>query len=142
VLYGFASTEERNLFRGLIRVSGIGGKVALAILSSMSVADFVGAVEAEDALQLTRVPGIGRKTAERLIIELKDRLPQTQPAAGSDQNTLPEGGPLQTEITREAMQALQALGYKPAEASRLVRAVKDSYDSSEALIRAALQGAA
>jgi Holliday junction DNA helicase RuvA len=136
VLYAFATEEERRLFRSLIRVSGMGPKIALALLSGMSVAAFTRCVQSEDVAALTRVPGVGRKTAERLIVEMRDRLsrpaspPGTAPAAVSDS---PEG---------EAFGALVALGYRAAEATRLLKAVEPGTHTTEELIRRALQNAA
>ena len=132
VLYGFASEEERRLFRSLIKVSGVGPKIALALLSGISVNAFAECVVNGDTAALTRIPGVGRKTAERLIVEMRDRLaaPAASPAAGSAGN--PEG---------EAYGALVALGYRPAEATRLLKAVGPGTHSTEELIRRALQGA-
>jgi len=136
VLYAFGTEDERRLFRSLIKVSGVGPKIALALLSGISVAGFAECVQREDISALTRVPGVGRKTAERLIVEMRDRLtaPQlssaaTAAAAGAN----PEG---------EAFGALVALGYRPAEATRLLKAVGPGTHSTEELIRRALQGAA
>jgi holliday junction DNA helicase RuvA len=135
VLYAFATEEERRLFRSLIRVSGVGPKIALALLSGMSVAAFTRCVQSEDAAALTRVPGVGRKTAERLIVEMRDRL-APRPAAGAAAaaaDDSPEG---------EAYGALVALGYRPAEATRLLKAVEPGEYTTEELIRRALQSAA
>lgn len=135
-LYGFATDEERRLFRGLLKVNGVGAKVALAILSGMSVDAFVRCVQDGAVAALTRVPGIGKRTAERLIVEMRDRM-QVQP---------PQGGSPPSEVTRagagptaEAIAALVALGYRQVEAERLVRGVGGEGRSSEDLIRAALQ---
>jgi holliday junction DNA helicase RuvA len=135
VLYGFGSEDERRLFRSLIRVSGIGPKIALALLSGMSVADFYRCVHSQDIGALTRVPGIGRKTAERLLVEMRDRLAVAELASegGSVVAASPEG---------EAYDALVALGYRPAEATRLLKAAGPGTHSTEELIRRALQGAA
>jgi holliday junction DNA helicase RuvA len=137
VLYAFATEDERRLFRSLIRVSGVGPKIALALLSGISVAAFAQCVANEDITALTRVPGVGRKTAERLIVEMRDRLPAPPPAAGAAVGAAaagPEG---------EAYDALVALGYRPAEATRLLQAAGGSGShSTEELIRRALQGAA
>jgi holliday junction DNA helicase RuvA len=135
VLYGFGSEDERRLFRSLIRVSGIGPKIALALLSGMSVADFYRCVHSQDVGALTRVPGIGRKTAERLLVEMRDRLAVAELASdgGSVVAASPEG---------EAYDALVALGYRPAEATRLLKAAGPGTHSTEELIRRALQGAA
>jgi Holliday junction DNA helicase RuvA len=136
VLYGFATEDERRLFRSLIRVSGVGPKIALALLSGMSVAAFVSCVQSEDVAALTRVPGVGRKTAERLIVEMRDRLKSPAPAAGA------AAAPLAESPESEAYGALIALGYRPAEATRLLKAVEPGTHTTEELIRRALQGAA
>lgn len=133
VLYGFASEEERRLFRSLIRVSGVGPKIALALLSGISVSAFQRCVQEQDFAALTRIPGVGRKTAERLVVELRDRL---GPPAGSERAAAGESGP-QTE----ALDALVALGYRPAEATRLLKAAGTGTQSTEELIRRALQSA-
>lgn len=135
VLYAFATEEERRLFRSLIKVSGVGPKIALALLSGISVAAFVRCVEGEDIATLTRVPGVGRKTAERLIVEMRDRLTAPAPAGAS---TTPAGA----SPEGEAYDALVALGYRPAEATRLLKAAGPGNHSTEELIRRALQGAA
>ena len=136
VLYAFATEEERRLFRSLIRVSGVGPKIALALLSGISVAAFAECVQREDIAALTRIPGVGRKTAERLIVEMRDRLVVSLPGSG----TTTVAGALTAES--EAYDALVALGYRPAEATRLLKAVTPGTHSTEELIRRALQGAA
>jgi Holliday junction DNA helicase RuvA len=136
VLYGFASEEERRLFRSLIKVSGVGPKIALALLSGISVAAFADCIQREDIAALTRVPGVGRKTAERLIVEMRDRLAAAG-AAGPASTTAAGATP-----ESEAYDALVALGYRPAEATRLLKAVGPGTHSTEDLIRRALQGAA
>lgn len=135
LLYGFASEAERALFRDLIKVSGIGARIALAILSSLSVEDFMRCVQARDTATLTRVPGIGRKTAERLFLDLHDRIETL--AAGMATAMLP---PATAEA--EAMGALQALGYRPAEARRLIdQAQQAGADTTADILRAALRAA-
>ncbi|MBU3672991.1 MAG: Holliday junction branch migration protein RuvA [Sinobacteraceae bacterium] len=134
VLYGFASDAERQLFRSLLKVTGVGPKMALGILSGTSVEGFAACVTLQDATALTRIPGIGRKTAERLIIEMRDRLATPAPAAGL-------GVATSTGAEGEAFAALVALGYKPAEASRLLKSAGGEATSTEELIRRALQGA-
>jgi len=135
VLYAFATEDERRLFRSLIKVSGVGPKIALALLSGISVSAFAQCVLDEDIGTLTRVPGVGRKTAERLIVEMRDRLaaPQATPGAPVAAAASAAG---------EAYGALVALGYRPAEAARLLKAVGPGTHSTEELIRRALQGAA
>jgi holliday junction DNA helicase RuvA len=137
VLYGFATEGERQLFRNLIKVSGVGARIALAILSGISVEAFVRCVQSEDATALTRIPGVGRKTAERLIIEMRDKLKQ----AGSQfAQAMPAGA--DGLPADEAFSALVALGYRPPEALRLLKLVEDKGKTTEELIRAALQAAA
>jgi len=136
VLYAFATDEERRLFRSLIKVSGVGPKIALALLSGISVTAFAECVQREDIAALTRIPGVGRKTAERLIVEMRDRL--AAPLPGSGPAALATG----TRAESEAYGALVALGYRPAEATRLLKAVGPGTHSTEELIRRALQGAA
>jgi Holliday junction DNA helicase RuvA len=136
ILYAFATEEERRLFRSLIRVSGVGPKIALALLSGISVSAFAQCVRSEDVSALTRVPGVGRKTAERLIVEMRDRL--TPETSGGAAPSAPQGSTAESE----AYGALVALGYRPAEADRLIKAVGTGTHSTEELIRRALQGAA
>jgi len=135
VLYAFGTEEERRLFRSLIRVSGVGPKIALALLSGISVEAFALCVQSQDVAALIKVPGIGRKTAERLVVEMRDRLDAAGPAAAS---ALPAGATPEAE----AFSALVALGYKPAEATRLLKAAGPGTHSTEELIRRALKGAA
>ena len=136
-LYGFASTDERALFRNLIRVAGIGPRLALLILSGMSVDLFIRCVREGDALALTRLPGIGKKTAERLIIEMRDRIGDlARGPAPADGGRMPV---VEASPTEDAVSALVALGYKLPEASRMVQAVEAEGLTSEAIIRQALQ---
>jgi len=135
ILYGFATEDERKLFRSLIKVSGVGPKIALALLSGISVEAFGMCVQNQDIASLTRVPGIGRKTAERLVVEMKDRI--GPPTAVTAATAAAPG--LNPEA--EAFGALVALGYKPAEATRLLKAAGPGTHSTEELIRRALQGA-
>ena len=136
VLYAFATEAERRLFRSLIKVSGVGPKIALALLSGISVEAFSRCVVNEDITALTKVPGIGRKTAERLIIEMRDRLKDPETPAGVSPVAAATASP-----QSEAYGALIALGYRPAEATRLLKAVGPGTHSTEELIRRALQGA-
>jgi Holliday junction DNA helicase RuvA len=136
VLYAFATEAERRLFRSLIKVSGVGPKIALALLSGISVEAFSRCVVNEDITALTKVPGIGRKTAERLIIEMRDRLKDSETSAGAMPVATAAASP-----ESEAYGALIALGYRPAEATRLLKAVGPGTHSTEELIRRALQGA-
>ena len=135
ILYGFATSEERRLFRSLLKVSGVGPRIALAILSGVTAEAFAACVQAGDAATLTRIPGVGRKIAERLIVEMRDRLA----AAAADGNAAMVAAPVGVEA--EAYSALVALGYKPAEATRLLK-LAGSGGSVEELIRRALQSAA
>jgi holliday junction DNA helicase RuvA len=134
-LYGFGTEAERRLFRSLIRVSGVGPKIALALLSGISVADFHQCVQNEDISALTRVPGVGRKTAERLIVEMRDRLATPEAPPG-----VPAAGAVPS-AEAEAYDALVALGYRPAEATRLLKTAGPGTHSTEELIRRALQSA-
>ena len=136
LLYGFGSVAERALFRNLLKVSGVGPRIALAILSGVTVEAFAQCIQAQDVSTLTRIPGIGRKIAERLIVEMRDRLVAgADPHAGTAQALAPVGA------EAEAYSALVALGYKPAEAVRLLKSA-GSGGSTEDLIRRALQSAA
>ena len=137
LLYAFASEGERRLFRELIKVSGVGAKVAINILSGSSVDQFARAVNDGDAAALTRLPGIGKKTAERLLVEMRDRL-KKEPITGSHA----VGGALPQDAVSpadEAWDALVALGYKPQEASRMISKVDTEGLASEVIIRQALQ---
>jgi holliday junction DNA helicase RuvA len=137
VLYAFGTEDERRLFRSLIKVSGVGPKIALALLSGISVTAFAACVQRGDSAALTRVPGVGRKTAERLIVEMRDRLAPAE-LPGVAGAAVAAG----TSAQSEAYGALVALGYRPAEATRLLKAAGPGTHSTEELIRRALQGAA
>jgi len=137
ILYAFATDGERRLFRNLIKVSGVGPKIALALLSGISVEAFSRCVVNEDITALTKVPGIGRKTAERLVIEMRDRLGDPGVPAGAGVVPVAIGANPESE----AYGALVALGYRPAEATRLLKAAGPGTHSTEELIRRALQGA-
>lgn len=138
LLYGFSGKEERLLFRLLLKVSGVGPKMALSLLSGMEPALFLQCIEREDITTLTRIPGVGKKTAERLLIELRDRIKALAPAATG---VATERLSLSTEMSpvAEAEQALMALGYKPAEAQKAVAHVKNLHENTADLIRAALK---
>jgi len=139
-LFGFASEEERSLFRSLIRVNGIGARLALTILSGMSVQSFSRCVHEQDHAALTRLPGVGRKTAERIVIEMRDRLETPMPAVPGSGAAVHNRDPIAAhDPVSDAVSALAALGYKPHEASRMVREVNVSGLSSEEIIRNALQ---
>lgn len=136
-LYGFMRSAERELFRSLLKVSGVGAKLALAILSGATVTEFAELVHHGDVAALKRIPGIGQKTAERLILEMRDRLDNLGPAPG---DTGTGAAPVRGGAA-EAIEALMALGYKTAEASRLVKKVAQDELSTEQIIRLALQQA-
>lgn len=136
-LYGFASLGERELFRKLLKISGIGAKMALAILSGASGEELARYVSTGDVAALTRVPGIGKKTAERIIMELRDKLEGISIAAASA--TAMAGTPVSHDPASEAAHALASLGYKPAEVSRMISAVAEADMDAEAIIRKALQ---
>jgi Holliday junction DNA helicase RuvA len=125
LLYGFSRVVERKLFRHLLKVTGVGAKLALGVLSGMNAEEFAGAIARNDIAALIRLPGVGRKTAERLVIEMRDRLAEgffdgatMSATAGRMGDAVPLAG-----ADQEAMSALEALGYKPAEAQRMVKAV-------------------
>ena len=134
-LYGFLTEAERRLFRDVQKVSGIGARIALAVLSGASVGEFARLVQTGDVAALTRIPGIGKKTAERMVVELRDR--------AADLGAGPAGSPagMPGDPLSEATTALQALGYKPAEAERMARAARAEGDVAETIIRKALQSA-
>jgi Holliday junction DNA helicase RuvA len=139
ILFGFGTDGERRLFRGLLKVSGVGPKIALGILSGASVEDFLRTIEAEDVAMLTRIPGIGRKTAERIIIEMRDSVQKlSMPAAGGAQ-AVGMGGAQSAQS--EAFGALIALGYKPAEVARLLKSADEPGLSTTEIIRRALKSA-
>jgi len=135
ILYGFLSEQERSLFRSLIRINGVGPKLALAILSGISIADFQRCVYENNIATLVKLPGIGKKTAERLIIEMRDRLPAitgiNERHADSTATT--------SHTTSEAINALIALGFSEADARRMVSKIDSDSMNSEAIIRLALQ---
>lgn len=138
VLYGFATEDERRLFRNLLRISGVGPKIALAILSGVTVEGFAASVQSQDAAALTRIPGVGRKTAERLIVEMRDRLGALTPPLGMR----PGASAAANNAENEAFSALVSLGYSASEATRLIKAAGPGEYTVEELIRRALQGAA
>lgn len=143
LLYGFFEKRERELFRELIRLNGVGPKLALALMSGLEVDELVRCVQAQDTAALVKVPGVGKKTAERLLVELKDRfkawesIPSIAPLVVE-----PQQAQAVSSAENDAVSALISLGYKPQEASRAVAAVKEDGLSSEDLIRRALRGMA
>jgi Holliday junction DNA helicase RuvA len=141
ILFGFATQRERRLFRELLKVSNVGPKIALALLSGMTVDSFLLCIESENVDLLVRIPGVGRKTAERLLIEMRDRL-KGFGEIGAAAATKPTGEALQKGAQAEAFTALVALGYKPAEVTRLLKDVDPAAQTTEDLIRHALRAAA
>jgi Holliday junction DNA helicase RuvA len=139
VLYGFGREQERSLFRGLIRVTGVGPRMALAILSGMDARRFAQCIEQEDEAALIRVPGIGRKTAQRLIIEMRDRLDGIGSGPAAAAPGLPGSQAAENGALADAISALVALGYKPLDATRMARAADDGARTSEDIIRRALR---
>lgn len=138
LLYGFADRRDRSLFQTLIKVNGVGPKLALTILSGIELDDFVRSVRSGDTAALVKLPGVGKKTAERLLVEMKDRLKGWQ--VNGDAIVTDDLKPAAADHLEEAESALVALGYKPAEASKAIAAVNnDSIGSSEELIRQALK---
>ncbi len=140
ILFGFGSEQDRSLFRLLIRVNGVGPKMALTILSGLSAEEFSRCIDNSDAPALVRLPGVGKKTAERLIIEMRDRLPGLQDRTSSAEGA---GGAVASPHNpkQEAISALIALGYKAQDANRMVQNSAEEGSSCEEIIRAALQGA-
>ena len=147
LLFGFASESERTLFKTLIKVNGVGAKMALGILSAMSVNEFCSYVDAADVTALTRIPGVGKKTAERLQIEMRDRLKPImesglfgyKPATGTNAANAP-AQTMFSSVQQSACDALMALGYKPPQAEKMVQSVFDESLSLEEVIKRALQG--
>jgi len=142
ILYGFLRERDRALFRSLLKVTGVGAKMALAILSGMDAQRFVLCVEQEDITALSRLPGIGKKTAQRLVMEMKDRIMdlgfQAVPAAGAWLGAAADSTAEPSALS-DAVSALIALGYRPVDANRMARSVDDGAKTSEEIIRAALK---
>ncbi|HZH44768.1 MAG TPA: Holliday junction branch migration protein RuvA [Lysobacter sp.] len=136
-LYGFLREGERRLFRDVQKVSGIGAKIALAVLSGVSVDEFARLVQAADVTALTRIPGIGKKTAERMVVELRDRAADLAGGTGAAIT----GAGVPADPQSEAVVALQQLGYKPAEAARMARDAAAAGDDAATIIRKALKSA-
>ncbi|MBT8427837.1 MAG: Holliday junction branch migration protein RuvA, partial [Erythrobacter sp.] len=135
-LYGFSTRDERRLFRSLIKISGVGAKLALTILSGMSVEAFARCVDEEDPDTLVRLPGVGKKTAARLLVEMRDRIKDAVPGGSGVARAASK-----TNATAEAQDALEALGYKNKEIARLLKSIDTEGLSTEEIIRLALQGA-
>ena len=141
LLYGFVGKRERDFFRELIRLNGVGPKLALALMSSLEVDELVRCVQSQDTSALTKVPGVGKKTAERLLVELKDRFKAWETLPGMTGLVIePSSVSPVSSAESDALSALISLGYKPQEASRAVAAVKEDGLSSEEMIRRALKG--
>ncbi len=134
ILYGFSTESERVLFRDLLKVSGVGARIALAVLSSMTVSGFHRGIRDKDLVSLTRIPGVGKKTAERLLVEMGDRIPPEDAAVDIGVTEVSAAGD-------EARSALLALGYRPGEVTRMLAELDTGGKSSEALIREALRQA-
>jgi Holliday junction DNA helicase RuvA len=134
ILYGFATEDERLMFRTLLKVNRVGAKLALGILSAMSTNDFRRCVELEDTTSMSKIPGVGKKTAERLVIEMRDRIDAARPGGG-------KSAPLTVEASarNEAVDALVALGYKPKEVHNLIAKFDIEDKSAEDIIRLALK---
>jgi len=137
ILYGFATNDERLLFRTLLKVNRVGAKMALGVLSAMTANDFRRCVEYEDTTTLSKIPGVGKKTAERLIIEMRDRIDKVLPAAAGATPPNAEAG-----ARSEALDALVSLGYKPNEVNKLIGKLDTGDMSAEDIIRRALKQAA
>jgi Holliday junction DNA helicase RuvA len=142
ILFAFGTERERKLFRELLKVSNVGPKLALALLSGMNVESFLACIEAQDVDTLVRIPGVGRKTAERLVVEMRDRIK----GFGAIPGLVSTSGGAAAETTAgpqsEAFSALVSLGYKPPEVVRLLKSVDSSVQTTEEIIRKALQAAA
>ncbi len=142
ILFAFGTERERKLFRELLKVSNVGPKLALALLSGMNVESFLACIEAQDVDTLVRIPGVGRKTAERLVVEMRDRIK----GFGAIPGLVSTNGGAAAETTAgpqsEAFSALVSLGYKPPEVVRLLKSVDSSVQTTEEIIRKALQAAA
>ena len=141
ILFGFSTEADRSLFRTLIKVNGVGPKLALTILSGQSAEEFHRCIHDNDTLALVRLPGVGKKTAERLVIEMRDRLPDL---GDSTMNSTDKSGafiPAVGNAKQEAISALCSLGYKPLDASKMVQNISAEGKNCEDIIRLALQGA-
>ena len=141
-LYGFATKEEQRMFRSLTSISGVGSKMALAILGSMPLKDLSLAILLGDITALSRAPGVGKKTAQRIALELKDKISQADVESVSGASGAPSGVISQSDNVTEALEALIALGYTSTEARNALSQVKDSSASPDELIRLALRAMA
>lgn len=140
ILFAFSTESDRKMFRALIKVNGVGPKLALTILSGQSAEEFHRCIHDNDVQALVRLPGIGKKTAERLIIEMRDRLPENADSSDSGQSI--SARQTVNNPKQEAISALCALGYKPQDASKMVQNISQEGKSCEDIIKLALQGAA
>jgi len=141
ILFGFSDKRQRKLFRALIKVSGVGPKLALSILSGIEADNFVRCVHDEDSASLVRIPGIGKKTAERLVVEMKDRLKEWHVESDLPMLAAANPAPISQDLwIQEAEGALIALGYKPTEAAKAISKIKQPVSGAEDLIRLALKG--
>lgn len=138
-LYGFYSREERSLFRTLLKVNGVGPKLALTILSGIDTKEFVQAILNNDTANLVRLPGVGKKTAERLIVEMRDKFNGWQETLPNQIDNHDLKKPMTNQATQDAISALIALGYKPQEASRAISKIEEKNLNSEEMIRRALR---
>lgn len=138
-LYGFSKRSDRTLFRALIKVNGVGAKMALTILSGMDAGSFAACVQAGDTATLIKLPGVGKKTAERLVVEMRDRLAGWDTGGATPGTAASAPAADVANPVEEAVSALIALGYKPQDASRMVRAVDSRDVTTEEIIRTALQ---
>ncbi len=141
ILFGFSAEAERTLFRTLIKVNGVGPKLALTILSGQSAEEFHRCIQDNDTQALVRLPGVGKKTAERLVIEMRDRLPDLADSAATSTNKTGSATPAPGNPKQEAVSALCSLGYKPLDAGKMVQNISAEGKSCEDIIRLALQGA-
>ena len=141
ILYGFSAEADRAMFKTLIKVNGVGPKLALTILSGQSAEEFHRCIHNNDTQALVRLPGVGKKTAERLIIEMRDRLPDLGDSVMANTDNSNVLLPAINNPKQEAISALCSLGYKPLDASKMVQAINIEGKSCEELIRLALQGA-
>jgi len=141
ILFGFSAEAERSLFRTLIKVNGVGPKLALTILSGQSAEEFHRCIHDNDTQALVRLPGVGKKTADRLVIEMRDRLPELSESSAA--NFTQEAGGRSTAVAnpkQEAISALCSLGYKPLDAGKMVQNISAEDKTCEDIIRLALQG--
>jgi len=141
ILFGFSTEADRSLFRTLIKVNGVGPKLALTILSGQSAEEFHRCIQDNDTQSLVRLPGVGKKTAERLVIEMRDRLPDLGDSAMTKTDQTGTVIPSVANPKQEAVSALCSLGYKPVDASKMVQNISAEGKTCEDIIRLALQGA-